>query len=224
MSGSFVLVRMLVRLALALVVIMAALLLLISARDYDSSRVTRFFAASCRSMPCWQGIHPGTTTTSEAVAVLRALPWVEEISPVYASPNANRNGTVLIYWNWSRSYPYANPRNSDQQGIIVTEQGIVRQIYLTTGIALGDLWLTLGSAEGGVINPLDDQQENLRVEETWFFVRDGLAATASRFADCSTMLANYWHTPVYLWLRTNMPPPDETPVSAQFQQVHASLC
>ena len=223
MIESFGALRMLARLALSFVVGIAALLLLIGSQRYDSSSVVRFFAQSCSSMPCWQGIRPGTTTTSEALAVLRALPWVEQISPVYASPNANNNGTVLIYWKWSRSYPFADTRALVQQGIIVTDEGVVRQIYLTTGIPLGDLWLTLGSAEGGVINSLTDQQR-LRVDQTSFFVRDGLAATASLYADCSTELASFWHTPVYFWLRTNMPLPDRTPLSAQYQQVHASLC
>ena len=225
MSPSLSVGRLLARLTLMLVLVMMALLLLICAPRYDGRAVTTFFADSCSSMPCWQGIRPGTTTLNQALAILSTHPWIGQISEVTSSTNAETSGTVLIYWRWSAAYPFSDGvRTSHQQGIIVTDQGLVRQIYLTTNIPLGDLWLTLGGADARTLNSVDDQQR-LRIDNTALFVSDGITATASLYGDCLTDVSNFWQTPVYLWMLSNLTLPDRsTPLNVQYRQLRALFC
>ena len=196
------LLRLLTRLALLLIGLMTAALLLIHAPRYDDSAVQSFFAASCTSLPCWQGIRPGETTTTQALAVLRAHPWVGTVSEVYASPYEGNNSAVLIYWTWSSRYPFVGDSEIMQQGIIITNYGIVQQIYLTTSLSLGDMWLALGSPDSGVIDYTYDTKR-LRVDNTALFARDGVVATASVLTSCVAENPDFWDQPVYLWLQTS---------------------
>src|SRR5579871_5051602 len=111
------LLRLIARLSLLLLIMAAALLILIRAQRYDGARVSQFFNA-CTPMPCWQGIRPGDTSINEALSILRAHPWVQTISEVYASPYEGDTRTVLIYWTWSSGYPFAGSDTPTQQGII----------------------------------------------------------------------------------------------------------
>jgi len=226
MSKTLWMVRVVVRLALIWSAVMAVMVLLICAPRYDGSAVTSLFSAPCSlSMPCWQGIRPGTTTLNQALAILSTHPWIEQISEVNSSLKSETSGTVLIYWRWSAAYPFSDGvRTSHQQGIVVTDQGIVRQIYLTTNIPLGDLWLALGGTDARTLNGLNDQLR-LRIDNTALFVSDGIAATASLYSDCLTDLSSFWQTPVYMWLRDSLPPPDvSTPLNLQYQQLRALFC
>jgi hypothetical protein len=224
MRESFSLFRLLLGLAFPLVIVGSAMLLLIGARRYDGSTVAAFFAESCEAMPCWQGIRPGTTTINQALAILSSHPWIADISEVNTSSNLNTSGTVLIYWRWSARYPFIDGvRTSHQPGILVTDQGLVRQIYLTTSIPLGDLWLALGGAQERTLNAQVDQQR-LRIDNTALFVNDGIAATATLYGDCLTEPVGFWQTPVFLWLRDTLPPPDVAPLNLQYQQVRALFC
>ena len=62
------------------------------------------------------------------------------------------------------------------------------------------------------------------IDKTAFFLNDHISATAQLPAACSTELADFWHTPVYLWLFGNLRMPDLMPVSAQYRQRHAPFC
>lgn len=223
--------RVLARLALLLVGVTSASLLLIRAPGYDDSAIQRFFAASCTPMPCWQGIRPGETTTTEALDRLRAHPWVGTVSEVYASPYEGNTRTVLIYWTWSSSYPFAGDAPETQQGIIITNEGIVQQIFLTTSLALGDIWLAFGSPDSGLIDYTYDTH-HLRMDNTSLFARDGVAATASVLTDCTEDYPDFWHVPVYMWLQSsaslsnyNMAYSTYTTMMHRgYHQVLASLC
>ncbi len=195
----------LARLALALVSATAAALILICIRSYDPSSTAGFFAAGCATLPaeqtpCWQGIRPGETTTEQAAAILREHPWVETVSIVNASPYEGWTRTSMIYWTWNEHYPYAEDVPIRKEGIVITDHDIVQQVYLTTGIPFGDLWLTLGGADGGAVDYVYDTQ-HLRIDNTALYAGDGIAATATLLTDCSDTYPNFWQTPVYLWLQ-----------------------
>ncbi|HVU13744.1 MAG TPA: hypothetical protein VHD90_20850 [Phototrophicaceae bacterium] len=222
--------RPVARLMLLLIAVAALLLTLIRAQRYDDGGVKRFFNA-CAPMPCWGDIHPGETTLNQALAILRAHPWVETVSEVYASPYEGDTRTVLIYWTWSSGYPFGGVSRPTQQGIIITDQGIVRQVYLTTSLALGDLWLAFGNPQGGLVDYIYDTR-HVRVDDTALFIRQGIAATATLIADCTDQYPNFWRTPVYLWLQTNVAlangsaayPSYLRLLHLGYQQVRASFC
>ncbi|MBI1257860.1 MAG: hypothetical protein GC204_10350 [Chloroflexi bacterium] len=229
MSASLWMARLGLRLALVLIGLTTALLLLIGARHYDSRSVTAFFGDSCTMLPCWQGIRPGVTTFNQALGILHTHPWVNEVSEVYASPKSVASGTILIYWTWRDAYPYGG--RATPQGIAVTDQGVVVQLYLTTTIPFGDLWLTLGGAQGELSNFLSDTSA-LHVDHTALFTDDGIAATASLAVDCVAETPDFWHQAVFMWLRNDL----ELPTAAmsasaylrdlwtQYPALRAALC
>jgi hypothetical protein len=198
-------VRLVARLALPILVVTGLATLLICAPRYDPGSVSAFFANSCTAMPCWQGIRPGVTTFNQALSLLRAHPWINEVSEVYASPRSDAKGTILIYWTWSADYPFGG--SASPQGIIVTDQGMVVQIYLTADIPLGDLWLTLGGAQGGSVATVVDNTP-LHFDHTALFIRNGIAATASIQVDCANPYPHFWEAPIYMWLRNNLELPN----------------
>lgn len=191
---------LLARSALVIAVVSAAALMLMRLRDYDDSTVSAFFD-SCTPMPCWQGIRPGETTTDDALDILGGHPWVDAITEVYAAPYPGSARTTLIYWTWSDRYPFAGSFPFLRQGVIVTNQGVVRQIYLTTSLTLGDMWLTLGSPDGGAVDYIFDTPHNLLIENTSLFTGAGVAATARLSTDCTIRYPNQWRTSVYMWLQ-----------------------
>lgn len=187
------------RWALLLTGAMVALLLLMRLPLRPDRRPEQFFGGeACAVMPCWQGIRPGVTTIAEAVRILKQHPWVDQVSDVNAGGAGSDAG--LVYWSWSRRYPFAAHAEGSSQGIIIGRNHIVEQIYLTTDLPLGAFWLHFGQPTGGTVDFISDLQP-LRIDNTTLFGRAGLSATARLYADCQTIYADIWHTPVYLWLQ-----------------------
>ncbi len=214
--------RLVGRVALLVLGVTVMPLLLMRAAPYSSSAVGEFFAASCTLMPCWQGIRPGETTTHQALAILRGHRWVTDISEV------DEPRTVLIYWSWSRDYPFADTL-TQQQSIVIAYDGIVQQIYLSTGLPLGDLWLTFGEPDYGSLSYVYEIRR-VRMDNTTMFDRVGIAATASVYTDCVVDYPNFWRAPVDLWLQ-KAPPRDDSaaPLHAEtmlkgYFQVLSSSC
>ena len=224
--------RVLARIMPLIVGLCMALLLLMHVPPVDDSELQRFFAASCTALPCWQGIRPGETTVAQALTILRAHPWVQTVSEVYTSPYEGSTNTILLYWTWSSRYPFAASNSTPQQGIIITDQRIVRQIYLTTNLRLGDLWLALGDPQGGMVDYVFDTQR-LRVDNTALFAHSGIAATASLVTRCDNAdYPDFWRIPVYLWLQSSASlesssvadPHYLRTLRAGYQQARASSC
>ncbi len=224
-------IRLLVRLALVITAVGAASLLLIRVRAYDGSTLDHFFN-SCTPMPCWQGIHPGETTTLDALLILQNHPWIDKIKIALAgsTTSASDTKTTLIYWTWSSKYPYEG-KFPVQQGIVITDHGIVQQIYLTTDIPLGDFWLKLGDPDSGTVDYVYDANY-LRVDNTSLYEKDGVAATASLLGDCSNVYANFWQAQVYLWLQSGASlgvgnvayPVYQDMLRTGYHRVRASMC
>lgn len=192
--------RLLARSALLLAVVTAAGLALIRLRGYDDSAVSQFFD-SCTPMPCWQGIRPGETTTDAAIAILQAHPWVDTVRRAFGEPYPGAPTTTLVYWTWSSRYPFAEAYPFTRQGMLVTDQGIVQRISLTTGILLGDIWLALGSPDGGAVDYASYTSHSVLIENTALFSHAGVAATANLSTDCAFRYPNLWDTAVHLWLQ-----------------------
>lgn len=192
--------RLLARSALVIAVLGAASLALIRLRDYDDSTVSQFFD-SCTPMPCWQGIRPGVTTSEEAFAILQNHPWVNAIWGVNGAAYPGGDLSPLIYWRWSENYPFAGDVPFGQQGIMVMSRGVVRQIYLTANIPFGDIWLTLGDPDSGVVDYIFDTPKNILIENTSLFSDAGASVTARLSTDCAVRFPDLWRAGVYMWLQ-----------------------
>ncbi len=177
----------------------AALLLMLRAQPTADHRLDQFFGAEvCAAMPCWQGIRPGVTRVTEAVNILKQHPWVDQVSDVNTGGLGSDAG--LVYWSWSSRYPFAAHPEAEPQGIIIVRRQIVEQIYITTDLPLGAVWLHFGQPTGGTVDYISDTQP-LRIDNMALFGRVGLSATARLYANCQSVYADIWHTPVYVWLQ-----------------------
>ncbi len=88
------------------------------------------------SAPCFLGIRPGVTSGSQALDLLRALPWVATI----------RASAAQIEWTWNGQQP-AFLRSVHNDASIRLEDGIVHWIGVETAVRLADLKIVLGAPE-----------------------------------------------------------------------------
>jgi hypothetical protein len=94
--------------------------------------------------PCFIGIQPGVTPMIEAVTILEALPWVEQLQVGY-NPGGQPN---TLHWQWSAASPlrpdprYANFILSVDR--LDKRVPVVISITLHTGNAFGEMVLALG--------------------------------------------------------------------------------
>ncbi len=125
--------------------IFAALVGLIRARPYDDSELHAILVPSdgC-ALPCFMGIRPGLTSRQEAIAILRAHPWVGETS----MESAQLAMTSAITWRWSGLQP--SFINGSSGGELRTAGNMVTAIYVTLAIPFGDFLLWRQPEQAGV--------------------------------------------------------------------------
>jgi len=161
------------RLALLLTLLFTACIGLIRAQPYDDSELRAFLTPpeGC-PVPCFMGIRPGVTTVHEAVAILEAHEWVEEIS---------FPGSDSIVWRWNDLAPDMLDRNSGNAAghIRLNENNTVAVLAIPTRILFGDIWLILGK-------PQMLESNTLSIE--------GVDYTRSQ--RCVGYPPFYWHTPI----------------------------
>lgn len=135
------------RLTLLLLIFSTAAVSLSRARPYSSEAVRALLdaPADCAA-PCWSGIRPGVTKIEDAVALLKANPWVDEITPLGDHGLADSNAVV---WSWKGAKPF--PVAQDLGGILHVARGIVTDVTLPTLIPLGESWLVFGPAPRGTM-------------------------------------------------------------------------
>ncbi len=121
-------------LALASLLTLAAIILYPRA---DDMAMRAFFAApdGC-SAPCFLGIRPGVTPQSDALALLRAHPWIE---------NVVTDGDGFS-WTWNGKQPafVSSYNNALLMGHIGVQSGIVQSIRVTTTTIWADFYTLFG--------------------------------------------------------------------------------
>ena len=99
--------RLLLRLMLPLVVLLALPVLLIRAQPYDNHEVHSLLTPpeDCPA-PCFMGIRPGVTTFDEATDLLRTHEWVNDFI-MLGTQHDSRGRFVYsaLSWTWSDSSP-----------------------------------------------------------------------------------------------------------------------
>jgi hypothetical protein len=124
---------------LSFVVSAAVVLLLIRAQPYDDHDLRLLLVPEDCEMPCFMGIRPGVTTAEEAMQILEASGWVEQmtIATQYASRDVNE-----VTWRWNDQFPFGG---ADLIGIVpygnfMTLSGdVVKSMVVATTLSLADL-------------------------------------------------------------------------------------
>jgi hypothetical protein len=105
--------------------------------------------AGC-SLPCWQGIRPGVTSSLQAVDILNALSWVTDL---YSTQGIVINDS-LIRWGWTGQQPAIV--DSERDGRIWFHNGLVYEIDLPLRVTFTHVWAAFGRPEAvsAFITPL----------------------------------------------------------------------
>lgn len=98
----------------------------------DSSLRAALEASENCPAPCWLGIRPDITSAREAEILLRAHPWIVDLS---ASP-------AIIAWHWSASAPaYID---TARQGLLYVANQQVKTVRVPLRVPFGDVWAIFG--------------------------------------------------------------------------------
>ncbi len=110
-------------------------------RAPSASELENFFGDKSCSWPCWQGITPGVTTSSDALQLLQASPVVLK-STVQSYEYEQRPGSGYARWKWKFG------KNQRIDASMQWQAGIVRSIILYTRIvSIGEIIDRFGPPE-----------------------------------------------------------------------------
>ena len=129
-------IRFLLKFGFAFTLLFAFCIALIRAQPYDDSELRAFLTPpeGCPA-PCFMGIRPGVTTREDAIAILEAHEWVNEVTYDVAGD---------VQWTWSGLQLGIIDENS--YGILLTpvEGEPVVEIRISTIIPIGYIYLLFG--------------------------------------------------------------------------------
>ena len=136
LSGGTLNTLLMVRLALLLTLIFAALALAIRARPLAAGPLDWLFLpdADCPA-PCFLNIRPHETAIQEALERLRAHPAVDQATVKLVE------GQAFIAWNWRTE------STEDQSYRFSGLEGRIEGLVLPTDVTFGDLRLALGAPQ-----------------------------------------------------------------------------
>ncbi|MEP6988427.1 MAG: hypothetical protein ABI970_22685 [Chloroflexota bacterium] len=137
--------RLFLRLTLFLLLIFTAALLLIHAQPYNDHELRAVLLPEGCPAPCFMGIRPGVTTVDEAMKLLAANGWVDQIN----------NQSSYISWKWRDQKPPWISQN-EQGEIRLTDQR-VSTITIYTDLPLGNTRLAFGLPDVEMVDPEKDQ-------------------------------------------------------------------
>ena len=138
-------------LKITLIILIAAfgVAMAVRALPRDDAAMRAFFApdGDCE-LPCWFGIRPGETRLEDAVAILKAHPWVgrQMVDADISSPE--RAGA--LWWEWNGSQPaYID---GTREGRLAMRGNVVQYIVLPTTIPMGDVQAVFGVPLRGMVS------------------------------------------------------------------------
>ena len=142
------------KLVLMLALLFFGALTVIHAQPRGGDDVRSFLRPSdgC-AMPCWQGIQPGVTTADQALAILRAHPWVSRVDGSWTRAPSGIRFYTNIYWGWNGQQPafiYNNFALSPPY--LHVRNNIVQYIRIPTGIAYGAARWIMGAPETRILS------------------------------------------------------------------------
>jgi hypothetical protein len=149
--------RLLLKATFGLCILFTLPMILIRAQPYDDSELRNFLMPpeDCPA-PCFMGIQPGVTTVDEAIAILQAHEWVDEVLSKPTADTGDKRWWSI--WTWSGLQP--NSINNNLSGAIVFDKGIVSSLSVYTNLYLGDIQMSFGSPPFGNLG-YDTETEGL---------------------------------------------------------------
>lgn len=137
---------MLIKVMGALALLFTATLGAMRTQPHDDGGLRAFLLPEDCNMPCWLGIRPGVTTTDEALAILRAHPWIERVVVEERQPTA-----TFLYLVWNQQAPaFVAEVDSPLPPYLSVERNIIQLIMIPTRIPYADAWWLMGTPGVGL--------------------------------------------------------------------------
>lgn len=207
------------RLATALLLPLAVIVGVLHARPFDGSAVAAFFPSgsadtSCQ-LPCWRTIHPGVTDSQTAWAALQVIPRVRTIETDMASIAPGLRAQVFR-WAWDRDYLSPEAVAYRPDGVIVMDNGLVRQTYIPSTLSLADVWRAFGAPDGGQVSTIEARGEQSSVLFNTIVYRTRAMAVMT-YTACPVTLDRVWRTTVQIALYDAQSVPTVSGDAASYQ-------
>jgi hypothetical protein len=194
--------RLYLRLTICFLVPVSVLLIIIRTQPYDDRAVRQLLQTDGCTAPCFLGIRPGITTASDAIALLRDSQWVQPETIAYTESDYG-GGAV---WLWNKQ---ASPLLSSHESSLVTTRRngvqIVDLVHITTLVASGDAYLTLGSSS---YTATGDTGLRGEVYMAWFYPNQGISLWSDVL--CPARSDHIWVSPIVVQFRVTMRRSDRT--------------
>mgnify|MGYP000869511859 CR=1 FL=1 len=87
--------------------------------------------------PCWQGIRPGSTSSSAGIERLNQMPWITDLSVIQGIVSYDS----IVRWAWNQP---PNGLDGTRDGRMWTHQGQVYLLELPLKLRLATVWNALG--------------------------------------------------------------------------------
>ena len=95
--------------------------------------------------PCWEGIRPAITSAGDAVARLKTLAWVGNISAIQGIVTSDS----IIRWQWKGQQ--ASIIDGEREGTIWLHKGFVYSIELPLKVSFAEVWQAAGKPQDTLI-------------------------------------------------------------------------
>jgi hypothetical protein len=187
-------IRPLLRLTLPLIVLFIGALTMIHAQPAEGDVRTFLQPAEGCTMPCWLGIQPGVTTLDQALAILSAHPWLEQVQLIERPPY------TYIYWEWSAHKPdFMGAPRVFLPSVMWAKGGIIQLIFIPTDLPYGEVSLLFGAPMRGssIVNgyPNSVALANRPITRRVISYFDGQVSFAIQVR-CPINLHQFWNAPV----------------------------
>jgi hypothetical protein len=184
--------RAILKMTIPLLLIFGLLVGLIrtQAGDHRELRAALLPPQDCE-VPCWQGIHPGSTTFGQVVEILEAHPWVSKVIVAESGRGALSN---LVSWKWSGRQP--DWIRGERMGFLWISRNLVWSLYIPTRIPFGEVWLAADQPPQVSI----EVNQTLRLPKSVAYLSQfsDLGFMTQHAADCPVHPADLWQRPVSL--------------------------
>ncbi|MAS36693.1 MAG: hypothetical protein CL610_22000 [Anaerolineaceae bacterium] len=159
--------RLTIKLALLVILLMTAPIALIRLQPYDDSELRAFLnpPEGCPA-PCFMGIRPRVTSIDEAVRLLEAHSWVQSVTVDYIYLDAMTRYPVQVYWEWSGQQP-SLINDAGNRELWLFSRDVV-SIDVDTGIAMGELILAMGKPDNEHVDYSLDEAGCSFVYNGWY--------------------------------------------------------
>jgi hypothetical protein len=196
--------RLYLRLTILCLLLMIAFMILIRTQRYDDRAIRQLLQTDGCPAPCFLGIRPGITNATDAIALLRQSQWVRPETIAYME--WDKGGGAVWTWNKHAS-PLLGSRQSSFISSLQNGVQIVEILHVTTLVASGDAYLTLGTS---AYTATGDTGLYKQVYVAWFYPDQGISIWSN--LNCPTYNDHLWMRPISVQFRVSMSRGDHTPV------------